>query len=246
MQKGQQHVRYMEIMHKLQQSTGTCTCGGTGICTCSSTCIGAGSGIGIGTCVGAHDVDYCLTTDVLARFRDRIYVPNSSELKKVILREFHAKPYSGHTGYHNTLTAVKKFYYFLNLKKDVATFVARCFNYQCVKEDCKHPGGLLQPIVIPEWKWEVISMEFITGLSRTVRQHDSIMVVVDRLTKVVHFIPLKSTFSACDVTQVFIRDVVRLLGVPKNIVSDRDAKFTSKFWKELFAGLGIEFTFITT
>jgi hypothetical protein len=101
-----------------------------------------------------------------------------------------------------------------------------------VKAECKHPGGLLQPIAIPEWKWEVISMDFITGFPKTVRQHDSIMVVVDRLTKVAHFIPVKSTFSASDVAQVFIRDVVRLHGVPKKIVSDRDAKFTSKFWKE--------------
>jgi len=90
------------------------------------------------------------------------------------------------------------------------------------------------------------SMEFITGFPRTLRQHDSIMVVVYRLTKVAHFIPVTSTFSASDVTKVFIRDVVRLHGVPKKIVSDRDAKFTSKFWKELFAGLGIKLAFSTT
>jgi transposase InsO family protein len=78
------------------------------------------------------------------------------------------------------------------------------------------------------------------------RQHDSIMVVVDRLTKVAHFIPVKSTYSASEVAQVFIREIVRLHGVPKKIVSDRDAKFTSKFWKELFAGLGTELAFSTT
>ena len=89
-------------------------------------------------------------------------------------------------------------------------------------------------------------MDFIIGLSRIVRQHDSIMVVVDRLTKVAHFIPVKSTFSASDVAQVFIRDVVTLHGVPKNIVLDKDVKFTSKFWKELFAGLGTKLAFNTT
>ena len=83
-------------------------------------------------------------------------------------------------------------------------------------------------------------------LSKTVKQHDSIMVIVDRLTKVAHFISVKSTFSASDVAQVFIRDVVRLQGVSKNIVSDRDEKFISKFWKELFVGLGIDFAFNTT
>jgi len=81
---------------------------------------------------------------------------------------------------------------------------------------------------------------------RTMRQHDSIMVVLGRLTKVTHFIPVKSTFSARDVAQVFIRDVVRLHCVPKNFVSDRDEKFTSKFWKELFSSLGIELALSTS
>ena len=89
-------------------------------------------------------------------------------------------------------------------------------------------------------------MEFITGFTRRVRKHDSIMVVVDRLTKVKHFMLVKYTFSTSDVAQVFIKDVVRLRLVPKKIVSDRDAKFTSKFWKELFAGLGTELAFRTT
>ena len=89
-------------------------------------------------------------------------------------------------------------------------------------------------------------MEFITSFLRTVRQHDSIMVVVDMLTKVAHFIPVKSTFSARDVAQVFIRYVVRLHGVPNNIVSYRDEKFTSKLWKELFPCLGTTLAFSTT
>ena len=113
-------------------------------------------------------MEYCLTTDGLVRFREKIYVPDNSELKKVILREFHAKPYSSHPGYQKTLTIVKKFYFWLNLKKDVADFVARCFNCHRVKAECKHPSGLLQPNVFPKWKWEVISMEFITSFLRTV------------------------------------------------------------------------------
>ena len=115
-----------------------------------------------------------------------------------------------------------------------------------MKEERKHPGGLLKLIVIREWKREVISMDFITGLSRRVRQYDSIMVIVDRLTKVAHFIPVKSTFLASDVTHVFIRDVVRLHGVPKDIVFDRDVKFASKFWKTLFTCLGTKLAFNTT
>jgi len=100
--------------------------------------------------------------------------------------------------------------------------------------------------VILEWKWEVISMDFITSLPRTVRWHDYIMVVVDRLSKVAHFILVKTTYSSSDITHVFIKEIMQLHGVPKNIVSDRDAKFTSKFWKELFVGLGTNIAFITT
>ena len=89
-------------------------------------------------------------------------------------------------------------------------------------------------------------MDFIIGLLKIVKRHDSIMVIMDRLKNVAHFIPVKSTFSASDVAHVFIRDVVRLHVVPKKIVSERDAKFTSMFWKEVFAGLGIELAFSTT
>lgn len=89
-------------------------------------------------------------------------------------------------------------------------------------------------------------MDFITGLPRIMRQHDSIMVVVNKLIKVAHFIPVKTTYSASEVAQVFIGEIVRLHGVPKNIVLDMDAKFTSNFWKDLFAGLGTKLAFSTT
>jgi len=112
-----------------------------------------------------------------------------------------------------------------------------------VKTECKHPGGVIQLIVILEWKWKVISMEFITSFSWKASQHDSIMAIVDKLTKVVHFIPVKSTFSTSDVAHVFIKDVVILHGVPKKIVSNRDVNFTSRFWKELFIGLGTNLAF---
>lgn len=191
-------------------------------------------------------MDYHLKTYGLIKFRYKIYVLDSSELKKTILRGFHAKPCLGHRGYQNTLTTVKNIYHWSNLKKDVIEFVARCLDCQQLKAECKHPSGLLQPILIPEWKWEVISMYFIIGFLRTSRQHDSIMVVVDMLKKVVHLIPVKITYLTSDVAQFFIRDVVRLHGVPKKIVSERDVKFTSKFLKELFVGLGTELAFNTT
>ena len=122
-----------------------------------------------------------------------------NELKKVILSEFHVKPYLGHPRYQKTLTTLKKFNYWSNLKKDVAEFVVRCFDCQKVKEGCKHPGGLLKLILILEWKWGVISFQFIKNFPSTVRQHDSIMVFVDMLTKVEHFILVRYTFLASNV-----------------------------------------------
>jgi len=102
--------KYTKIMNLLQQSIGTC--------------------VGTGTNIGDRDVDYCLTTDGLVRFRDRIYVLNCSEVKKLILREFHVKPYSSHLRYQKMLMMVKKFYYWPNLKKELAKFVARCLDCQ--------------------------------------------------------------------------------------------------------------------
>jgi len=96
-------------------------------------------------------MDYHLRTYGLVRFRDRIYVSDDSELKKLILREFNVNPYSGNSWYQNMLMTVKKFYYWMNLKKEVAKFVARCLDCHKVKAECKHPGGLLQPILILEW-----------------------------------------------------------------------------------------------
>ena len=118
---------------------------------------------------GDLDVDYHLTMDGLVIFRERIYVLDNNELKNLILREFHVNPYSGHPRYQNTLTMVKKLYYWPNLKKEVVKIVARYLDCQQAKVECKHPGGLLHPILIPNWKWEVISMDFIIGLSRTSR-----------------------------------------------------------------------------
>jgi hypothetical protein len=104
----------------------------------------------------------------------------------------------------------------------------------------------LQPLPIPEWKWDVVTMDFITGFPRTSKQHDSIMVVVDKLTKAAHFIPLKTTHRAAYVADIFLKEVARLHGIPKTIVFDRDPKFTSNFWKGLFKGFRMNLNFSTT
>jgi hypothetical protein len=116
---------------------------------------------------------------------------------------------------------------------------------QKVKAEHRHPARLLQPLPTPEWKWEVVTMDFITGLPRIGKMHDSIMVVVEKITKDAHFIPLKTTHKVADVVDIFIKEVARLHGIPKTIVSDRDPKFTLNFWKGLFKGFGTNMNFST-
>ena len=97
-----------------------------------------------------------------------------------------------------------------------------CMKCMQVKVEHQHPASLLQPLAVPKWKWEVVSMHFITGLPMTWRQHDSIMVVVDKLTKEVHFIPVKSTYETGDIAKIFMKEIFKLHGLPKEIISDRD------------------------
>jgi hypothetical protein len=126
------------------------------------------------------------------------------------------------------------------MKKEVG------LKYQKVKAENIHLTGFLQPFSIPEWKWEVVTMDFITKLPKKTKQHDSIMVVVDKLTKAAHFIPVKLTHNETKIVDIYMKEIARLHGVPKTIVPDRDPKFTSKFWKQLLKGFGRNLYFSTT
>ena len=101
--------------------------------------------------------------------------------------ESHQAPYSGHPVYQKTIATTRKQYFWIGMKKDMVEYISRCMKCQQVKVEHQHPVGLLQPFPVPEWKWEVISMVLFTGFLMTWRQHDSIVVVVDKLTKAVHF-----------------------------------------------------------
>jgi hypothetical protein len=107
------------------------------------------------------------------------------------------------------------------MKKEIAQYVARCDICQRTKAEHQKPAGLLQPLPIPEWKWEEIGMDFVTGLPRTQKGNDSIWVIIDRLTKVAHFIPVKTTFGGATLARIYLKEIVRLHGIPRKIVSDR-------------------------
>jgi hypothetical protein len=167
-----------------------------------------------------------------------MYVPNSTYLRHLVMDEFHRIPYVGHPSYQKMVTTIRKLYYWPIMKQDIVEYIAKCLECQQVKVEHKHPTGLLHPLQIPKWKWETISMDFITGFPKTMKQHDAIMVVVDKLRKEAHFIPIKYTFKSIDVANVFIKEIFRLHGLPKTIISNRDAKFTSSFWKIFVCRLG--------
>ena len=160
--------------------------------------------------------------------------------------EIHQVPYYGHPRYHKPIATTRKQYFWRGMKKGIAKYNSKCMKCQQVKVEHQHPAGLLQPLLVPEWKWEVISMDFITGLSITWRQHDSIIVVVYKLTKEAHFIPVNPTYKADDIAKIFMKEIFKLHGLPKAIVSDRDVKFTFMFWKGLFPDLGTKLNFSTT
>jgi hypothetical protein len=123
----------------------------------------------------------------------------------MILREMHNVPYAGHLGYQKTIAVVKSQYYWPGMKKEVADFIAKCLECQKVKAEHRHPDGLLHPLSIPEWKWEVVTMDFITKLPRTNKQNDSIMVVVAKLTKAAHFSPVNLTHKVKNISYVYMR-----------------------------------------
>ncbi|XP_073035232.1 uncharacterized protein [Primulina eburnea] len=115
-----------------------------------------------------------------------------------------------------------------------------------VKIEHQRPAGTLLSLPIPQWKWEHITMDFVTGLPRTPKGYNSIWVIVDRLTKSAHFLPVKITFAMNQYAEVYVAEIVRLHGIPISIVSDRDPRFTSEFWKSLHRALGTKLAFSTS
>ena len=121
--------------------------------------------------------------DGILTYKSRIYIPSVAYLRRFFMDEIHQAPYYGHPGYQKTIATARKQYFWPGMKRDMAEYISRCLKCQQVKVEHQHPAGLLQPLPVPEWKWEVISMDFITGLPMNWRQHDSIMVLVDKLKR---------------------------------------------------------------
>ena len=163
----------------------------------------------------------------------RLCVPDCSLLLKII-SELHNE---GHVGRDRTLQLVMESYFWPTLRRDVVRFVERCRVCQEAKGEASN-AGLYLPLPIPTQPWSDVSMDFVLGLPRTQRGHDSIFVMVDRFSKMVHFIACKNTTDAVSVASLFFREIYRLHGLPTSIVSDRDTRFLSHFWRSLWKLLG--------
>ncbi|XP_043725645.1 uncharacterized protein LOC122672217 [Telopea speciosissima] len=186
-----------------------------------------------------------LTEDEVVMYGTRLYVPNDTELGDLILKEAHHSPYTIHLGCTKMYRDLKEHYWWNNMKREIALYVGKCLTCQQVKAEHQRPSGLLHPLKIPQWKWEHISMDFVMTLPKTPKGHDSVGVVVDHLTKSAHFIAYSMKHSREKLMQLYIDMVVKLLGVPVSIVSDKDPRFTSRFWKSLHEALGIRLKFST-
>lgn len=169
----------------------------------------------------------------LIKYGNLIWVGENSSLRTKIIAALHASAIGGHSGTQATYQRIKRVFYWKGLKQDVHDFVQQCQVCQQAKHELLHPSGLLQPLPVPEGVWQDLTMDFVEGLPKS-NGYDTILVVVDRFSKYAHFIAVKHPFTAQSIAKLFLDNIVRLHGMPKTIVSDRDRIFTSTFWKELF------------
>ncbi|GJY94739.1 putative reverse transcriptase domain-containing protein [Tanacetum coccineum] len=156
------------------------------------------------------------------------------------MHESHKSKYSIHPGSDKMYQDLKKLYWWPNMKAEIATYVSKCLTCVKVKAECQKSSGLLVQPVIPVWKWENITMDFVTKLPKTSSSQDTIWVIVDRLTKSAHFLPIKEIGSMEKLTRQYLKEVVSRHGVLVSIISVRDNKFTSQFWKSLNKALGTQ------
>ncbi|GJZ91654.1 putative reverse transcriptase domain-containing protein [Tanacetum coccineum] len=166
--------------------------------------------------------------------------------KALIMHESHKSKYSIHPGSDKMYQDLKKLYWWPNIKAEIATYVSKCLTCAKVKIEYQKPSGLLVQPEIPQWKWDNITMDFVTKLPKTKTGQDTIWVIVDRLTKSAHFLPMREDDMLEKLTRLYLKEVVSKHGVPVSIISDRDGKFTSHFWKSLNKALGTRLDMSTT
>ncbi|GJR65977.1 reverse transcriptase domain-containing protein [Tanacetum coccineum] len=186
------------------------------------------------------DKSFEIRPDGTRCIKNRSWLPLFGGLRDLIMHESHKSKYYIHLGFDKIYHDLKKLYWWPNMKAIIAEYVSKCLTCSRVKAECQKPSGLLVQPEIPMWKWERITMDFVTKLPKTSTGHDAIWVIVDRLTKSAHFIPIRATDSMETLTRLYIKEIVSRHGVPISIISDRDSHFTSRFWQSLQNALGTQ------
>jgi hypothetical protein len=178
-------------------------------------------------------------------FREnKLCIPKCS-LRELLVLESHGGGLMGHFGVTKTLDILREHFFWPHMRKHVEKICANCITCKKAKSRV-NTNGLYTPLPVPNEPWTDVSMDFVVGLPRTKKGRDSIFVVVDRFSKMAHFIPCHKTDDATHIADLFFREVVRLHGLPKTVVSDRDAKFLSHFWRVLWGKLGTKLLFSTS
>ncbi|GJY99657.1 putative reverse transcriptase domain-containing protein [Tanacetum coccineum] len=171
-------------------------------------------------------------------FFDRIWIPSVGGVRKLIMDEAHTSRYSVHPGADKMYYDLRDLYWWPGMKRDIAEYVSRCLTCSKIKAEHQKPSGFLQQPEIPEWKWEKITMDFVTKLPKSSSGHDTIWVVVDRLTKSAHFLPIREDYKTEKLAKIYTNEIVARHGVPVSIISDRDGRFTSHLWQAFQEALG--------
>ncbi|GJZ72199.1 putative reverse transcriptase domain-containing protein [Tanacetum coccineum] len=175
----------------------------------------------------------------------RSWLPCYGDLRSVIMHESHKSKYSIHPGSEKMYQDMKKLYWWPNMKADIATYVSKCLTCARVKAEHQRPSGLLVQPAIPEWKWDNITMDFITKLPKSSHGFDTIWVIVDRLTKSAHFLPIRENDPLDKLARLYLNRIVARHGIPASIICDRDGRFTSNFWKSFQKALGTDISMST-
>jgi hypothetical protein len=189
--------------------------------------------------------DVTLRDGILYKNNKQIYIPNVNEIKNIIFHEAHTSRTASHVGVNKTVELIERNYYFPRLNTEVREFISNCVTCQTSKTSTQQPFGLLHPHDVPPAAWHTVSMDFITDLPPTPSPNvkNALFVIVDKLTKLTHIVPINISISAEQTAAVFFHEVVRLHGLPSKIISDRDVRFTSRFWQALFQLTGTKLNF---
>ncbi|GJU67897.1 reverse transcriptase domain-containing protein [Tanacetum coccineum] len=171
-------------------------------------------------------------------FFDRIWILSVGGVRKLIMDEAHTSRYSIHPGADKMYYDLRDLYWWPGMKRDIDEYVSRCLTCSKIKAEHQKPSGLLQQPEIPEWKWEKITMDLVTKLPRSSSGYDAIWVIVDRLTKSTHFLPIREDYKTEKLARIYINEIVARHGVSVSIISDRDGRFASQLWQALQEALG--------